>query len=61
MPNVTITLPGEALDRAKERAAQQFRSLSQHVAYLIERDTARHTAAPSKPARRGKKHGRAAA
>lgn len=38
MPNVTITLSEETLKAAKAKASQQYRSLSQHVAYLIERD-----------------------
>ena len=41
MPNVTLNLDGETIDKAKAAAATEFRSLSQQVAFLIERDTRR--------------------
>jgi hypothetical protein len=41
MPNVTLNLDGETIEKAKAAAATEFRSLSQQVAFLIERDTAR--------------------
>lgn len=39
MPNVTLSLPAPVLDNAKRVAGREFRSLSQHVAYLIEQDS----------------------
>ena len=65
MPNVTLNLDGETIDKAKAAAATEFRSLSQQVAFLIERDTQRRLRriAPGATAARGRKpstNGRAA-
>lgn len=47
MPNVTVSLPDELLKKARAAAEGQFRSLSQHVSFLIIQD-----AESRKPARR---------
>ncbi len=39
MPNVTITMPDDVLATGREKAARAYRSLSQHIAFLIEQDS----------------------
>lgn len=41
MPNVTVSLTDELMSKARAAAEEQFRSLSQHVSFLITQDDAK--------------------
>lgn len=45
MANVTITIDPPTLEKGKSDAKRQFRSLSQHIAFLIAQDTTRRSSA----------------
>lgn len=55
MPNVTISLDKVTLKAAKTVAEKEFRSLSQHVAFLLQKDTEQKSAAENQRRRKSSK------